>query len=271
MDNLVWLMVLSLFIGAYGTLIGAGGGFILVPLLLWVYPEQPPEVITSISLAVVSVNSISGMLAYARLKRIDYRAGLFLACASIPGAMLGAGSTALVSRPTFDVIFGVVLILSAGVLFFRPTGRSRSPDDHAPPALGGPSDQANHLNRLSSRRFRAAIVVSFLVGFVSSMLGIGGGIFQVPLMVHGLFFPVHAAVATSEFVLAAKAVSATSVHLATGTLLTVLPQVVGLSVGVFLGAQVGAHLSSYVHGAWIMRALAVSLGLIGVRFLVGGG
>ena len=76
------LIPLGFAVGAYGTLVGAGGGFVLVPALLLIYPDQPPSSVTSISLAVVFVNASSGSAAYARLKRIDYFTGLMFAAAS---------------------------------------------------------------------------------------------------------------------------------------------------------------------------------------------
>ena len=66
----IWLTLLGFVIGTYGTLIGAGGGFVLVPILLMLYPNESPEIITSISLAVVFFNAMSGSLAYSRMKRI---------------------------------------------------------------------------------------------------------------------------------------------------------------------------------------------------------
>jgi uncharacterized membrane protein YfcA len=103
-----WLLPLGLLIGAFGTLIGAGGGFILVPILLLVYPNEKTEFVTSISLAVVFFNALSGSFAYARMKRVDYKSGIIFSIATIPGAILGALSTAYVPRRAFDLIFGGV-------------------------------------------------------------------------------------------------------------------------------------------------------------------
>ena len=71
-------------------LIGAGGGFHSVPILLLIYPQEKTELITAISLAVVFFNATSGPLAYARMKRVDYKSGIVFAIATIPGAILGA-------------------------------------------------------------------------------------------------------------------------------------------------------------------------------------
>src|SRR5690554_3005168 len=77
-DYLVWpgLVLVGLGVGVYGTIIGAGGGFLLVPLLLYLYPDLPPESVTALSLGVVFFNALSGTQAYARQRRIDYEAGL---------------------------------------------------------------------------------------------------------------------------------------------------------------------------------------------------
>ena len=85
----ILLLAIGLTVGFIGTLIGAGGGFILVPVLLLLFPHLDSEVITSISLAIVFLNACSGSLAYARLKRIDYKTALLFSLATVPGAVLG--------------------------------------------------------------------------------------------------------------------------------------------------------------------------------------
>jgi uncharacterized membrane protein YfcA len=71
----VLLGLLGFGVGVFGTLVGAGGGFILTPVLLLVYPGSTPALLTAISLIVVFFNAGSGSLAYARQRRIDYRSG----------------------------------------------------------------------------------------------------------------------------------------------------------------------------------------------------
>jgi uncharacterized membrane protein YfcA len=69
------LLVLGVLVGAFGTLVGAGGGFLLVPILLLLYPDLEPDTVTAMSLLVVFVNASSGSVAYARQKRIDFWSG----------------------------------------------------------------------------------------------------------------------------------------------------------------------------------------------------
>jgi uncharacterized membrane protein YfcA len=88
--DLWWLIPLGFVLGVFGTLIGAGGGFVLVPLLLLLYPRENPDLITAVSLSVVFANALSGSLAYGAMKRIDYKSGTMFSLAAIPGAVLGA-------------------------------------------------------------------------------------------------------------------------------------------------------------------------------------
>src|SRR4051812_31548501 len=120
MEQYLWLVPVGFIIGAYGTLIGAGGGFVLVPLLLLFYPHETPDTITSISLAVVFFNALSGSIAYARVRRIDYYSGATFALAAVPGAVFGALSTALIPRHFFDILIGLLMISGAAFLFWRP-------------------------------------------------------------------------------------------------------------------------------------------------------
>jgi uncharacterized membrane protein YfcA len=84
------LVLLGIGVGGVGTLVGAGGGFLLTPVLLLVYPHDSPRTITAISLAAVWANSTSGTLAYARQRRIDLRNGVVFGIATLPGAVGGA-------------------------------------------------------------------------------------------------------------------------------------------------------------------------------------
>jgi uncharacterized membrane protein YfcA len=109
----VALIAIGFTVGVIGTLIGSGGGFLLVPVLLLLHPSTPPDVVTGVSLAVVFFNAASGSLAYGRMGRINYRAGIVFAIAALPGAVLGVYATSLIPRRVFDGIFGLLLIGTA--------------------------------------------------------------------------------------------------------------------------------------------------------------
>lgn len=259
MESFIWLLLLGLAIGAYGTLIGAGGGFVLMPLLLLVYTHDSPQVLTAVSLVVVFFNAASGSLAYARMRRIDYRSGLLFSAAGIPGAIVGAFSTSFIPRTTFDAVFGVLMVGAAGFLLL-----GQSPSQEA--AAGDASDEG--VSTVPNYNKKLGMAISFLVGCLSSLLGIGGGILHVPVMARVLKFPVHVATATSHFVLAILALAGCIVHAASGHVGGELGRIVPLSVGVVLGAQVGAFVSGRVRGRWIIRGLALALAFVGARILM---
>jgi uncharacterized membrane protein YfcA len=269
-EHYLGLVALGIGVGCYGTLIGAGGGFVLMPVLLLLYPNQSADQLTCISLAVVFFNALSGSEAYALLKRIDYRSGWMFSIATIPGAVLGALNTAYVPRRLFDLIFAVLLIAAAAFLSWKPrrTGMRRK-------SVGAVHQRT--LRRLSDAHgiqyeyeFNSAlgVAISVIVGYVSSFLGIGGGIIHVPALCYLLNFPIHIATATSHFILAIMALTGTVVHIFTGTFAHGVHRTIALAIGVVLGAQIGARLSERIRGTWIIRSLALALGVVGLRILV---
>jgi uncharacterized membrane protein YfcA len=270
----LWLIPVGFGVGVYGTLIGAGGGFVLMPVLLLLYPSESANLLASISLAVVFLNAASGSAAYARMKRIDYRAGLMFAPATIPGAVGGAFLTALIPRRTFDLVFGILMIAGGAFLAIFPAHRERAPGD---PARRAPRWGVRH--ELTDRRGThyafsfnpvLGILLSFFVGFVSSLLGIGGGIIHVPALSQLFSFPVHVATATSHFILTFMSLAGTIVHAAMGVFAHGANRALALGIGVIGGAQLGAFLSDRIRGVWIMRALALALCFAGVRVLIAG-
>jgi len=269
-ETYLGFIALGFGVGTYGTLIGAGGGFVLMPLLLLLYPEETPDKLTSISLAVVFLNAPSGSEAYARMKRIDYKSGLIFASAAVPGAILGALNTSYVPRRLFDAVFGILLVAGAVFLLLRPNpAQARATERHS-----DPHRMTRHLVEADGETFdysfkpTVGVVVSLFVGYVSSFLGIGGGIIHVPALVYFLDFPVHVATATSHFILVIMALTGTLVHILTGAFSHGVHHMISLAIGAVLGAQLGAHLSQFLEGNWIIRSLAVALGLVGVRILI---
>jgi len=269
MAHYAWLVAAGAALGTIGTLIGAGGGFVLMPALLLAYPQASPETITSISLAVVFCNALSGSCAYARMKRIDYRTGLLLAAATVPGAILGAVTTNYIPRRLFDAVFGLLMLAAAAWLFFhrnaRGTAVRRTDRRLTSRTIVEASGAVHHF----SYDLRLGMWLSLVVGYVSSVLGIGGGIIHVPALISLLDFPVHIATATSHFILAIMALTGTIVHIATGSFAHGgVHRTLGLGLGVLIGAQAGAWISARVHGIWIVRGLAVALAFVGIRILL---
>lgn len=261
------LVALGAGVGTFGTLVGAGGGFILTPILLLLYPTVRPATLTAISLAVVFCNAGSGSLAYARQRRIDYRSGLLFGVATMPGSVAGALVVNVVSRRLFD---GMMAGLLGGLAVWLLGGPRRP---HPAPPRGG-SERTLIARDGTDYRYRVPIArgmaYSLGVGFVSSFLGIGGGVIHVPLLAGALGFPIHVATATSHFVLTGMSAVGTITHIVTGSFHggTGARRAIALSLGVVGGAQLGARLSQRVSGPAIQRLLALALAALALRLLV---
>jgi uncharacterized membrane protein YfcA len=256
------LVALGLVVGAVGTLVGAGGGFLLTPVLLLVYPHDSPRTITAISLAAVWANSTSGSVAYWRQRRIDVRSGLLFGAATLPGAIGGALVVDWVPRRAFDLIMGVALAAVAAWIALR--GEAAGPRRHGAERVVVDSTGREWRYRVP---LAPGALISVAVGFGSSFLGIGGGVFHVPILVAGLGFPTHIATATSHFVLAQMSAAGVVTHLVQGSygLGDGLRRSAALAVGVAVGAQLGARVSTRVPAVAIERLLAAALILVAIR------
>jgi len=261
------LVAIGFGVGAFGTLIGAGGGFVLTPILLLLYPHDSAQTLTAISLAAVFFNAASGTLAYARQRRVDYRSGAVFALATLPGAVGGALVVGAVSRSVFDAIMGAVLAFLAVWLL----AGERWPLPVPSRGLERRSlvDRAGETYAYAVPLRRGALY-SLGVGFLSSFLGIGGGVIHVPLLVRALGFPTHIATATSHFVLAIMAGTGTLTHVALGSFAhgQGVRRATSLSIGVVAGAQLGARVSLRLRGAIIQWLLAVALLALAARLLL---
>jgi len=268
MEQYLWLIPLGFVIGAYGTLIGAGGGFVLMPILLLLYPNESPEILTSISLAVVFFNTLSGSGAYARMRRIDYKSALLFSAATIPGAILGAFTTVFIPRRLFNAVFGLFMIAASIFLLLRPRSDEEKRKSRPQHWLTRNLMEADGTCHTFSFNPIVGIALSLFVGYVSSLLGIGGGIIHVPALIQLLNFPIHIATATSHLILAVMAFTGTAVHIMIGAFSHGVRRTISLAIGVLIGAQLGAWLSNRVHGDWIIRGLAIALGFVGIRIFI---
>jgi uncharacterized membrane protein YfcA len=234
-------VLLGFLAGGFGTLIGAGGGFVLLPLLVFLYPQDPPAVLTAISLSVVFANATSGTIAYARMGRIDVRAGLWFALAGLPGALLGAAVTQRLDHRVFDPMLGVVLLAGAVAILLRSNG--------APAPSGGSGTRVlverDGTRHVYAPRLALGATLSAGVGFLSNV-----------------------ATATSHFVLACLSLAAVLVHARAGTLALGWSRALPLALGAVLGAQVGARISSRVRGRWILWGLSAGLATVALRLLL---
>ena len=258
MENLALLPFLGFIAGSLGALIGAGGGFVLVPVLLVIAPDEPPGIITGVSQSVVLSTSVSGAVAYARQRRIEYRWAALLAVTGLAGMALGAFITENLSRERFQLVFGVAAVCVVLYLLIRPI-RGR----------GARSLSEAHAMRvpLELARVGPLAAIGLATSALGGLLGLGGGIALTPILVQVFMFPAHMATATSQLVIAATSPAAIAVHLAHVPLWEKAVPIALLSIGAVVGAQVGARISRRFTAAWLVRILALALGAAGVRLI----
>ncbi|MGE3063773.1 MAG: sulfite exporter TauE/SafE family protein [bacterium] len=261
------LILIGFMVGALGTLIGAGGGFILMPVLLLIYPSMNVKDVTLISMIVIFFNSLSGTAAYLRMKRVDIKTGAMFASATLPGSVLGTLATKIIGRGEFNILFGVFLISISLLLSFI---KKPQPD-----VTGKVSkhqikcevkDCDGNIFKYSYNCYKG-ILISVFTGFISPILGIGGGIIHVPAMIRMLCIPAHIATATSHFTLMIMSAASIATHFIISNDFKFLSFAVLLSIGAILGAQVGAKLSRHVNEKFIVIILSIALFAAGIRII----
>jgi len=254
----------GVLIGVVGTLIGAGGGFIHVPVLIIFYGFSPQHAIGT-SMAVVMMNAISGTFAYIAQKRIDYEIGIKYAFAASPGVLVGALLSQFFTVSSFSIIFSLLLMILSYYLF---SGKEfyvvRTKVAQAP--------NTRYLQDATGEKFSYApdmsvgFSASILIGIFSGLFGIGGGIIHVPLMYSVLGIPVHIATATSHFILAITSFLGFIVFVGLGYV--DLDYAVLLGIGTIIGASFGARLSLKTHPYVIKKVIALCLFLLALRLLM---
>ena len=216
----LWLIPLGFVAGVLGSMIGLGGGIIVVPVLTFL--GFSPTAAASNSLFAALSNAIASIISYSRQKRIEYSLGLKLGLLTIPGTILGAVISTDVAPDVFKILFGFVLITSAVYIFLRKKIETKE-------------------KTISKQMMVFAIGASFFAGIISSFFGIGGGIIFVPLMVVGMGIAMKKAAPTSQMILLFASLSGVISHSILGH--PDFIQAGFLAIGSFLGGLVGARLS----------------------------
>jgi len=216
----LWLVPLGFAAGVLGSILGLGGGIIVVPVLTFF--GYSPTLAASTSLFAAFSNAVASTISYTRQKRIQFSIGLKLGLLSIPGTILGAYISSEITPSLFKILFGLVLIVSAIYIFINRKIESK---------------QRNQ----SKQVMLFAVGASFFAGIISSLFGIGGGIVFVPLMVIVMGLSMKEAAPTSQFILLFASAAGLAAHSALGH--PDFVQALLLAAGAFAGGFVGARLS----------------------------
>lgn len=269
MIELILLVLLGLVAAVFGSIVGLGGGIIIVPTLILFgsaltgSPIDHPTAVGT-SLAVLIVTALSSTLTFHKQKRVDYRVGWMLFITSGPAAMIGSALTGKFQGGWFQLSFGLFMLAMAGLLIARERMKPSSKKWPIERTYTDPTGQ--------SHAYGFAVVPGLMIGFgvglVSGLFGIGGGSLFVPVMVLLFRFPPHVATATSMFVIFLSALLGSGVHAWMGEVDWLL--VLMLVPGAWIGGKVGAWIAGRMSGRGLLWLLRVTLILLAAQLIYEG-
>lgn len=242
--------------GAFGSLLGLGGGLLIVPLLTLGFGLPLREAV-GVSLVCVIVTSSASASVYLQRRQANLRLGMVLELFTGIGAVIGGAVAFLVDEHVLAALFAALLLYVAltmargarrSVVPLPPdewsptTDEQLEPDDDA--ATVDPDAASLGLRPDAVRRLPAAAAASVGAGVASALLGIGGGLVKVPLMHLTLGVPLRIATATSNLMVGITASTSAIVYLLRGGIdaYAAGPTAVGVFVGASLGSRLGHRL-----------------------------
>nr|WP_275983990.1 sulfite exporter TauE/SafE family protein [Paenibacillus hamazuiensis] len=253
----------------FGSLVGLGGGIIIVPVLVYLGPYFLGEHISvstavGTSLAVLIFTALSSTLTFIKQKRVDFKSGWLYFITSGPGAMLGSYLTQFMDVKSFQTDFGLFMLLMAILLILR---------DYLKPLNVRWSIQRSFTDQKGATHTYGysivpALVIGLLVGLVSGLFGIGGGSLFVPAMVLLFRYPPHVATATSMFVIFLSSIMGSVTHFSLGEVDLIM--VAGLAPSALVGGWLGAKIAGMLSTKKLMWVLRVTFLLVALRMIYEG-
>lgn len=217
--------------GAVGSMLGIGGGIILVPFFIALLGIEAP-VARSASLVAVCVTSLAGSMIYLKEGVVDIERAASLQFPTVVGAIIGAVLGSAIDPVLMQLLFAI-LVLAIGFKMFSKEVKTTPP---------------------TQRDLIFTVAGCLLGGFVSSLLGVGGGVFFVPILAILIGLPQRTAAATSTFLIGLTAATSAIIYFRQGQMN--LDVTIPAAIGILVGAQLGARLSGKVSDLWLRRMFA---------------
>jgi hypothetical protein len=254
------LLGVGLVAGSLGALLGLGGGFIVVPFLTLVLGVNIHLAVGASIVAVVATSS-GAAVSYVRDHLANLRVGMFLELATTTGAITGAWLASIVAARVVYLLLGLVLLDSA-----RAVWRNRGielQERHLPPdpladRLGLHATYRDTAGRDVSYRVartKLTLLLMYLAGITSALLGVGAGSMKVPAMDRAMGLPIKASAATSNFMMGVTAATSAGVYFARGEIDPLITAPV--AVGVLIGAVGGSRILPKLHDNRVRILFAV--------------
>ena len=250
--------------GLLGSLLGLGGGVLIVPLLTLVF-DLPVREAVGVSLVCVIMTSAASAGVYLEQRVANLRLGMVLELFTAIGAIVGGTLAFLLDERILAGLFALLLVYTAVTMARRrePPPATDAPadapasDPHVTPEP--PTERQAFLDRLAGagyhlRRPVAGAVGSTFAGVVSALLGVGGGVVKVPVMHVVMGIPLRVATATSNLMIGITASTSAIVYVLRGGI--DVYAVGPTALGVFAGASLGARIAHRID-VRILRLLFV--------------
>ncbi|MGD0170693.1 MAG: sulfite exporter TauE/SafE family protein [Halobacteriota archaeon] len=275
MDPLSLLMIffVSVFVGVITSMLGIGEGVLLVPFLT-LAAGIPIQIAIATSLVSTIANSSAASMTYVKDCRLNLRLGLWFAITATAGAIIGAQIAAQINRTLLTEIFAAALVATAVVMFLRrkeadavqSTGLRDAQYDRF--QLGGSYTNAmgERLITYQVRNPLLGLLSGFVAGNASGLLGIGGGIINVPVMTLGMRVPIKVATGTSALIIGLTTAVGAIIYYANGFVQPLLAAIV--LEAVFLGALIGPRLQGKIRNEALTASFAVVLVILASLMLL---
>ena len=251
MNTLVFSILImggSFAAGLIGALTGLGGGLIVVPMLTVGFGLDLHHAAGAALISVIATSS-GAAGAFVRERLTNVRIGIFLEVATTIGAFAGAHLAARAPIPALSIIFGVVLLFSAGASLLPDPAAERTPAEAGPETLGRRLRLSGELPTDSGpQRYQAVRVplgfgLMCVAGALSGLLGIGSGAVKVLAMDRAMRLPFKVSTTTSNFMIGVTAAAGAGVYLRHGYVTPALsaPVMLGVLPGSLVGARILAR------------------------------
>jgi len=255
MSDFFFMAIGGLFAGLFGSVLGLGGGVLIIPMLTLVFGVPMREAIGASLVCVIATSSGAASL-YVKRRICDIRLGMTLELATTLGAIAGGVVAGIVSPQILCFLFSALLLYTAWTMF-RKKVEMKNPSQSG---VGPGSYKTAHLP--------LGMGASFFAGNISGLLGVGGGIVKVPVMYLLMRVPLKTAVATSNFMIGVTASAGAFVYFSRGD---VHPLVAGSTMlGVFVGATLGSRLLTKIKAEYLKKAFVLVLAYLSLEMLFKG-
>lgn len=249
----VLIFVAAIAAGLLGSLVGLGGGVLIVPLLTLVF-RFPIYYAIGASIISVIATSSGAAAAYVKEHMTNLRVGMFLELGTTIGAISGAFLAGYLAPNLLSIIFGVILLTSAAPLVFKigeelPQGVKNDSWANRFSLSGIYPD--HHLHRevpYQVTRTPLGLAMMYVAGLISGLLGIGSGTFKVLALDVAMRLPMKVSTTTSNFMIGVTAAASAGIYFSRGDIppLIAAPVALGILIGALLGARLLEHLSNKI-------------------------